>query len=112
MKENIEDDPENATTFLIIGKDLKKGTGKDCSAFLIFSDPLKAVENQIRVLAKDKKCEVLKMENLLLQEGHTPLYFMEIAGHIYEEKVQDFVSNLKQKFLLKHLGSYERPNHA
>ena len=91
---------------------MKKATGNDCSAFLIFSDPLKAVENQIRALAKEKKCEVLKLENLLLQEGHTPLYFMEMTGHIFEEKVQEVVANLKQKFLLKHLGSYERPNHT
>ncbi|CCB89068.1 prephenate dehydratase [Simkania negevensis] len=112
LKEHIEDDPENATTFLIIGKEVKKATGNDCSAFLIFSDPLKAVENQIRALAKEKKCEVLKLENLLLQEGHTPLYFMEMTGHIFEEKVQEVIANLKQKFLLKHLGSYERPNHT
>lgn len=112
LKEHIEDDPENTTTFLLIGKELKKGSGNDCSAFLIFSDPLKAVENQIRLLAKEKKCEVLELENLLLQEGHTPLYFMEMTGHIFEEKVQDVIANLKQKFLLKHLGSYERPNHS
>lgn len=106
LQEHIEDDPENTTTFLLIGKQLHKSTGKDCSAFLLFSDPLKAVENQIRLLVKEKKCEVLKLENLLLQEGHTPLYFMEFSGHILDVKVQEILETLNQKFLLKHLGSY------
>lgn len=106
VKEKIEDDPDNTTLFLAIGKEPCKVTGKDCSAFLIFSDALKAVENQIRDLIHQKKGELLKLENLLLQEGHTPLYFMEIKGHIEEEKVREIVETLNKKFLLKHLGSY------
>jgi len=106
LEEHIEDDPDNTTMFLLIGKELHKSTGKDCSCFLIFSEPLRAVENQIRTLVKEKKGELLKLENLLLQEGQTPLYFMEMTGHIYDENVQEIVETLNQKFLLKHLGSY------
>jgi len=108
LKKNIEDDPENITTFLLIGKELHKSTGKNCSSFLIFSDPLKAVENQIRGVIKEKKGELLKLENLLLQEGETPLYFMEMAGHILDAKVQEIIETLNKKFLLKHLGSYPK----
>lgn len=106
LKQHIEDNPNHTITFLIIGKGLKKSTGKDCSAFLLFSDPMKAVENQIRTLIKGYKCEVLQLENLVLKEGKTPLYFIEFTGHLLDENVQGILNVLNQKFLLKHIGSY------
>lgn len=106
IEKSIEDDPENRTTFFLIGKEVHKPTGKDTSAFLLFSDSLKAVENQIRTLIEEKKEKLMTLENLLLQEGHTPLYFMEMSGHVQNEQVASIVDALNKKFLLKHLGSY------
>lgn len=103
---HFQEDPENITTFYSIGKAPEKKTGKDSTAFLIFSDPMVTIEKQIKTLALEKKTQLLHLKNLLLQEGHTPLYFVEIQGHIEDKNVTMFFEALSEKFLIKHLGSY------
>ena len=53
-----------------------------------------------------RKIPLLKLKNLLLQEGHTPLYFMEVEGHIEDRLVRSLFESLSEKYLIKHLGSY------
>ena len=102
----FEDNVDSQAIFFIIGKTPVKKTGSDASSFLIFSDPLISTEKQIRELAREKKVECLKIKNLLLQEGHTPLYFIEVRGHIQDRQVAALFETLSKKFLIKHLGSY------
>jgi chorismate mutase/prephenate dehydratase len=106
LEQHLEGDKSLILTFFLIGKTPTNPTGKDRSSFLIFSEPLKAVENQIRSLVETHKIEVLQLENLLLQEGQTPLYFMEISGHLLDPKVKELFALLNEKFLVKPLGSY------
>lgn len=47
-----------------------------------------------------------KEKNLLLQEGNTPLYFMEVEGHLDDRIVHSLFESLSKKYLIKHLGSY------
>ena len=102
----FEDNIDSQAIFFVIGKTPIKKTGSDASSFLIFSDPMTSTEKQIKEFAREKKVECLKIKNLLLQEGHTPLYFIEIRGHIQDKPVIALFETLSKKFLIKHLGSY------
>jgi len=106
VMDHLEDDPDNSTTFYSIGKAPEKKSENDATAFLIFSDPMITIEKQIATLVRAKKVTLLKLKNLLLQEGHTPLYFVEVKGHIENNNVAELFEELTEKFLIKHLGSY------
>lgn len=106
FKEEMIGDPESYATFFILGKESHKKGEKNATSFLLFSDPMITIKRQIASLAHEKKIKILKLKNLLLQEGHTPLYFIEIEGHLEELSVHELFVQLSEKFLIKHLGSY------
>ena len=107
LAENVEDHQENMTTFFAVGKEpCKKGKGKHGTAFLLFSEESVMVSKEIATLCHEKKIPLIKLKNLVLQEGHTPLYFIEIEGHIEERDIHQLFETLSEKFLIKHLGSY------
>lgn len=104
--EDIEDDKENFATFFSIGKTPPKKSERNGTAFLIFSDPMITVAKHIADQAHERKIPLIKLKNLLLQEGHTPLYFMEVEGHIEERLIRSLFDSLSDKYLIKNLGSY------
>lgn len=104
--ENIEDDHENYAIFFTIGKTPPKKKEKNATAFLIFSDPSMTTTKEIADQAHSRKIPLIKLKNLLLQEGHTPLYFMEVEGHMEDRLVRSLFDVLSEKYLIKHLGSY------
>lgn len=108
IAEKMEGDIENYTTFYAIGKEpCEKKSKKYGSAFLLFSEESVTLSKQISTLCHEKKIPLIKIKNLVLQEGHTPLYFIEIEGHLDEKEVALFFETLNEKYLIKHLGSYE-----
>lgn len=106
FSENIEDDPENYGIFFAIGKASRRKKEKNITAFLIFSDHSMTTTKEIAGQAHSRKIPLVKLKNLLLQEGHTPLYFMEVEGHIEDRLVRSLFDALSEKYLIKHLGSY------
>lgn len=110
LAENMEDSEENFTTFFAVGKTpCPKGKGKHGTSFLLFSEETVTISKQIATQCHDMKIPLIKLKNLVLQEGHTPLYFIEVEGHLEEKEVPRFFENLSEKFLIKHLGSYPIP---
>lgn len=106
LAERIEDEEELHATFFAIGKHSPKKKSPSSSAFLIFSEPMASIGKHIAEQARELKISLLKLKNLLLQEGHTPLYFMEVEGHIEDRPMRTFFESLSNKYLIKHLGSY------
>ncbi|MCB1085329.1 MAG: hypothetical protein KDK60_04435 [Chlamydiia bacterium] len=106
LTEDFQDEEENYTTFYALGKSPPKKSKKNGSAFLIFSEPIATITNQISQFASEKKVPLLKLKNLVLQEGETPLYFIEVEGHIEDPPLRALFETLSDKFLIKHLGSY------
>ena len=107
LSENMEDNEENFTTFFAVGKTpCPKGKGKHGTSFLIFSEETATISKQIIAQCHDMKIPLIKLKNLVLQEGHTPLYFIEVEGHLQEKVVLRLFESLSEKFLIKHLGSY------
>ena len=66
LQDHVEDDPDNTTTFYVLGKEPLSPSGHDQTTFLIFSDPLAAVENQIQSLIAEKKVKLIKLKNPLI----------------------------------------------
>lgn len=106
LAERIEDENELYATFFAIGKKVPKKKTSSGSAFLIFSEPMATIGKQIADQARELKVPLLKLKNLLLQEWHTSLYFMEVEGYIEERAVRTFFESFSEKYLIKHLGSY------
>ncbi len=103
----MEDGEENFTTFFVIGKAPSlKGKGKYGTCFLLFSEELATITKQIANQCHNTKVPLIKLKNLVLQEGHTPLYFIEVEEHLQEKEVLRFFKSLSENFLIKHLGSY------
>jgi prephenate dehydratase len=94
------------STFFSVGKEPSKKGKHSGSAFLLFSEPMATTEKQVAEQCHRLKAKLLKMKDLVLQEGNTPLYFIEIEGHIEERSVSTLFEWLSDKFLIKHLGSY------
>lgn len=107
LAENMEDSEENFTTFFAVGKaPCPKGKRSHGTAFLLFSEEMATITKQIVAQCHDMKVPLIKLKTLVLQEGYTPLYFIEVEGHLQERAVLRLFKSLSKKFLIKHLGSY------
>jgi prephenate dehydratase len=106
LTQEIADQEELYAMFFAIGKKAPMKKPSNGSAFLIFSEPMATVGKQLADQARELKVPLIKLKNLLLQEGHTPLYFMEVEGHIEERGIRTLFESLSSRYLIKHLGSY------
>ena len=107
LVDEMQDDKESQTTFFAISREkVKKGSKSYASCFLLFSEEMASTKNQIYAQSEETKVPILKLKNLVLQEGETPLYFIETEGHFEEKSVHAFYKALSEKFLIKPLGSY------
>lgn len=108
LSENIEDEPDNTTRFLVIGKQEVQPSGHDKTSLLI-SAPNKAgalyglltpfIQNEI---------SLTKIESRPSKSGMWEyVFFIDIDGHQNDEPVKKALSELKKEAsLLKVLGSY------
>ena len=105
---HIEDDPRNATRFLVVGHDDPPQTGRDKTSILF------AVKNEPGALARALRAFEDADVNLTLitsrPSKHTPweyVQFIDMQGHQREWHVQSGISTLKQESLfVQVLGSY------
>lgn len=108
LVENIEDEPDNTTRFLVIGKQEVQPGGQDKTSLLI-SAPNKAgalyglltpfIQNEI---------SLTRIESRPSRSGMWEyVFFIDIDGHQNDEPVKKALSELKKEAsLLKVLGSY------
>ena len=109
LSEKMEGEEKSCTTFFAIGKNpCPKKDKKYGTAFLLFSEASLTTEKQIAKLCLEKKIPLTKCKNLVLQEGHTPLYFVEVERHIEEKEVFLLFEALSEKYLVKNLGSFTK----
>jgi chorismate mutase/prephenate dehydratase len=107
---NIEDDPTNTTRFLVIGEHKSSPSGSDNTS-LLFSTPNEpgALHQALQVLAANE----INMTRIESRPSRSTvweyLFFVDVDGHIDDEKLASAVSELKQRVaMIKSLGSYPR----
>jgi chorismate mutase/prephenate dehydratase len=110
LQNNIEDEADNSTRFLIISPDEVPESGDDKTSIL-FSMPNKpgALLNMLKCFA-DNKVNMTRIESRPSRKGLWEyIFFVDIDGHIHNPRVTKAISQLQsQASLVKVLGSYPR----
>ncbi len=107
---NIQDQKNNFTRFLIIGKSITKPTGKDKTSIIM------GVKNQTGALYKALEVFYKHGINLTKIESRPSkkkawddIFYVDMEGHIEDKNVKDALEELdKNNHLIKFLGSYPR----
>jgi len=108
LAENIEDNPNNVTRFLIIGKNHMAPTGKDKTS-LIFSVSHRpgALHKALKALAA-RHINMNRIESRPMKTRNWEyLFFVDIEGHEEDDGVRDAIREMGESCsFMKNLGSY------
>jgi chorismate mutase / prephenate dehydratase len=105
---NIEDSPDNATRFLVIGRNSSAPSGKDKTSIVVsVKDRVGALHDMLNVF-KEAKINLTKIESRpTKKKAWQYIFFVDLIGHQSEKNVQHALDALRhQGTQLKVLGSY------
>ncbi len=108
VEENIEDQANNITRFLVIGERQPRPSGDDKTS-IVFSvkDEVGVLHRMLDPFARNR-INLTKIESRPLK--HKPweyLFFLDLQGHIEEPRIQRAIKKLERNCLfIKVLGSY------
>lgn len=110
LAQNIEDEPDNTTRFLVIGRHDVQPSGHDKTSLLVSSDNRAGALVRLLNPFVQHKISMTRIESRPSRRGMWDyVFFIDIEGH---EKEADVVAALKElgseATLLKVLGSYPR----
>ncbi len=108
LEENIEDASENITRFFVIGRDYTPPSGDDKTSIMFsIKDRVGALHDMLAPFRKNS-INLTKIESRPSKiKAWEYLFFIDMQGHIEEEKVKKAVNSLeKDSVFLKVLGSY------
>jgi len=110
LVENIEDDPDNTTRFLIIGRSNTKPSGMDKTSILLSTPNKPGALHRLLDIFSRHGLSMTRIESRPSRRGMWDyVFFIDIEGHILDEGVAAAVSELEQETsILKVLGSYPR----
>ena len=108
LRKNIEDNPENTTRFLVLGKETLLPSGRDKTS-LLFAMPSRpgSLVNMLACFA-DHGVNMTRIESRPSRQGMWEyVFFVDILGHADDEEVALALSELREKAaMMKLLGSY------
>lgn len=110
LKEDIEDNPENTTRFIVIGKGKGERTGQDKTSILFGTPHVPgALFQSLEIFARER-INLLRIESHPLRDRMWEyLFFADFAGHREDEQVSQCLQDMKGRTtFLKILGSYPR----
>ncbi|HSA60594.1 MAG TPA: prephenate dehydratase domain-containing protein, partial [bacterium] len=110
LRRNIEDNPNNRTRFVVIGRKSPPRSGNDKTSVLF------SVKDEVGVLYRMLEpfyrngINLTKIESRpLKKKAWEYIFFLDMDGHSEERKVRDAIRGLDKKCLfLKLLGSYPK----
>lgn len=105
---HVEDSPDNATRFLVIGQHVPKPTGRDKTSVLFsVKDRVGALYDVLEPF-RQTRVNLTKIESRPTKKrAWEYLFFVDFLGHQSEKRVQDALAALgKRCNFLKILGSY------
>lgn len=108
LKEGIEDDPNNVTRFLIIGKNYPAPTGNDKTS-IIFTLHHKpgTLYRCLKILA-ERNVNMTKIESRPMKTKKWEyLFFVDLEGHENDERLGESLKEMEEYCVfMKRLGSY------
>lgn len=110
LQKNIEDEPNNTTRFLLLGKNTPPSTGNDKTS-LICTTPNTpgTLHNLLKILA-DKNINIVKLESRPSRQNLWEYYFyIDIEGHQADQPIAQALAEIKNVTTsTKLLGSYPK----
>ncbi len=108
LRANIEDEPENTTRFLIVGKQSTLPSGKDKTSLLITIHNRSGALYQLLEPLQRSGVSMTRIESRPSKKGMWDyVFFVDIEGHCKDEKIKKALSDVQaQVAALKILGSY------
>ena len=109
--ENIEDDPNNTTRFLIIGGQEVSPSGRDKTSLVMSARNLPGSIHGLLAPLADHGVSMTRLESRPSRAGLWEyVFFVDIEGHQQDTKVAKALQELREKAaFLKVLGSYPAP---
>ncbi|RME35302.1 MAG: prephenate dehydratase [Gammaproteobacteria bacterium] len=108
LARNIEDEPDNTTRFLVIGRQDTPRSGRDKTS-LMFTTPNRAgaLYEMLSAFA-EQRISLTRIESRPSRIGMWDyVFFVDLEGHIEDEPVREAVTELERRAaMVKHLGSY------
>ncbi len=110
LAKNIQDEKNNFTRFLIIGKNIGKPTGSDKTSLIM------GVKNQAGALYKALEIFYKNQINLTKIESRPSkkkawdyIFYIDLEGHVEDESIKKALEELnKSSQMIKFLGSYPK----
>jgi chorismate mutase/prephenate dehydratase len=114
LKGGIEDYPENATRFLVMGKGASKPTGDDKTSILFSTPHVPGALHRALAPFSRAKVNLMRIESHPLRERKWEyFFFVDFEGHSEEQKTAKVLREIKTRTtFLKNLGSYPRGEQA
>ncbi len=105
---NIEDEPDNTTRFLVIGKHLAQPSGNDKTSLLVSTANRPGALHQLLKVFADSDISMTRIESRPSRRGMWDyVFFIDIEGHVDDAPVAAALKTLERDaYLVKILGSY------
>ncbi|MFQ5994359.1 MAG: prephenate dehydratase [Acidiferrobacterales bacterium] len=110
LASNIEDDPDNTTRFLVIGKLDTKPSGDDKTSLLLSGKNKPGALHALLAPFSQLGINMTRIESRpSRQTAWEYVFFVDIDGHLQDKKVQQALAELQREAALcKCLGSYPK----
>ncbi len=108
LAENIEDEPDNTTRFLVIGRQQLQPTGSDKTTLLLSARNVAGSLNHLLSPLAEHKISMTRIESRPSRRGTWDyVFFVDIEGHRDDPNVATALESLQDEAqLFKVLGSY------
>jgi len=113
MVNNIEDRPDNATRFLVVGRKLLAASGEDKTTILVSTSDTAGGAGVLHTLLLPLAEQGVSMTRIESRPSRRKkwdyVFFIDIEGHAEESPVSDALANLeKNSSLFRVLGAYPK----
>lgn len=110
LHEKIEDNPDNSTRFLIIGREEVPKSGKDRTSLVVSVRNKPGALHDLLEPFQRHNVDMTRLESRPSRSSKwTYVFFIDLEGHIEDQSVANVLDELNsQVFELKVLGSYPR----
>lgn len=107
---NIEDEPDNTTRFLVIGKQDTEPSGDDKTSMLVSCKNRPGALADLLMPLSKHKISMTRIESRPSRKGMWEyVFFLDIEGHIKESRITNALAELEeQAAFMKLLGSYPK----
>ena len=110
LASNIEDEPNNTTRFLVLGRQSVPATGADMTSILVAIRNRPGMLHRLLTPAAEAGVDLARIESRpSLRQAWDYNFFIDIEGHVDEPRVRQVLDAIESEAaFLKVLGSYPR----